>query len=132
MHPRYRISREYAVRLLGEPSAEQLRTLRNGVPLDDGPARLDRIERSGGTGQNVWYHVSLREGRNREVRRMFEALGLTVSRLIRVRYGPIELGRMRRGEYRKLAGEEISALYAAVGLRRARAQLKVDSRSADR
>jgi 23S rRNA pseudouridine2605 synthase len=116
MHPRYAVSREYAVRLLGEPSAEQLRGLRSGVPLDDGPARFDHIERSGGAGQNVWYHVSLREGRNREVRRMFEALGLTVSRLIRVRYGPIELGRLRRGECRKLAGEEVSALYAAVAL----------------
>jgi 23S rRNA pseudouridine2605 synthase len=117
MHPRYEIPREYAVRLLGEPSADQLERLTHGVELDDGLARFDRIEPRGGSGRNAWLHVTLREGRNREVRRLFEALGLTVSRLIRVRYGPIELGRLQRGDTRALQKQEIVRLYEAVGLR---------------
>lgn len=117
MHPRHEIVREYAARLLGEPSAAQLEQLRQGVVLEDGPAHFDTIGRSGGTGRNVWYRVSLREGRNREVRRMFEALGLTVSRLIRVKYGPVALGSLRRGGHRWLTRTETAALYAAVGLR---------------
>lgn len=116
MHPRYEISREYAVRLLGEPSADQWRQLTTGVVLDDGVARFEHVEARGGEGVNTWFHVTLKEGRNREVRRMFEALGLTVSRLLRVRYGPIELGRMRRGGSRPLVGDEVEALYAAVDL----------------
>ena len=117
MHPSYEISREYAVRLLGSLSDEQLRQLSTGIVLDDGPAKFERIRFSGGEGQNVWYHVSLREGRNREVRRIFEALGITVSRLIRIRYGPIELGSLKRGLHRKLAGNELTALYQSVQLR---------------
>ena len=90
--------------------------LTRGIELDDGPARFDVI-RSGGGGQtNNWYSVGLHEGRNREVRRLFEAVGLTVSRLIRTRYGPVALGRMARGRYRFLDGSEIGALRAAVGL----------------
>jgi 23S rRNA pseudouridine2605 synthase len=117
MHPRYEIPREYAVRLLGIPSAEQLERLAKGVELDDGPARFDRIEDRGGSGRNEWLHVTLREGRNREVRRIFEALSFTVSRLIRVRFGPIELGRLQRGETRPLQRHEIVRLYEAVDLR---------------
>jgi 23S rRNA pseudouridine2605 synthase len=117
MHPSYEISREYAVRLLGSLSDEQLSQLSTGIALDDGPAKFERIRFSGGEGQNVWYHVSLREGRNREVRRIFEALGITVSRLIRIRYGPIELGSLKRGLHRKLAGNELTALYQSVQLR---------------
>ena len=116
MHPRYEIAREYAVRLLGKPDEAQLARLSEGVELEDGPARFDSVELRGGSGANVWVHVTVREGRNREVRRIFDAVGLVVSRLIRVRYGPIELGKMRRGEARKLAAEEAAALYAAVGL----------------
>ncbi len=116
MHPRYAVSREYAVRLLGSPSEEQLRTLSQGVVLEDGPAHFESIDVRGGAGRNTWVHVTLREGRNREVRRMFEAVGLTVSRLIRVRYGPVQLGRMQRGRMRDLTSGEIAALYDAVGL----------------
>jgi 23S rRNA pseudouridine2605 synthase len=118
MHPRYGIPREYAVRLLGRPTEQQLRQLAAGVELDDGPARFDRIEQGGGTGANEWLHVTLREGRNREVRRMFEALNLTVSRLIRVRYGPVQLDKLQRGRSRPLTASETDALYAAVDLRR--------------
>lgn len=116
MHPRYEISREYAVRLLGNPDADQLRRLTGGVELDDGRASFDSVRAAGGTGTNVWIHVTLREGRNREVRRIFDALGITVSRLIRVRYGPVELGKMHRGTSRKLEAAETAALYAAVDL----------------
>ena len=116
MHPRYRVPREYAVRVLGAVNAAQVRTLTSGVELDDGRARFDAMERSGGSGKNIWYHVTLHEGRNREVRRMFEAVGLTVSRLIRVRYGPVELGALHGGETRTLSLAEATALYRAVGL----------------
>ncbi len=118
MHPRYEITREYAVRLLGEPTKEQLTRLSEGVELEDGPARFQSIERRGGSGSNVWYHVTLAEGRNREVRRLFEAVGLTVSRLLRVRYGPVRLGRLRRGASRILTRGEVGALYESVGLAR--------------
>jgi len=116
MHPRYEITREYAVRLLGEPTRAQLETLLRGVQLEDGLAKFDTIDVRGGSGRNTWLHVTLKEGRNREVRRMFQAIGLTVSRLIRVRYGPIELGRIQRGRSRELTEEEVAALYAAVGM----------------
>lgn len=118
MHPRYEVPREYAVRLLGRPTEEQLERLASGVELDDGPARFDRIEQVGGTGANEWLHVTLREGRNREVRRMFEALNLTVSRLIRVRYGPVQLDKLQRGRSRPLTASETDELYAAADLRR--------------
>jgi 23S rRNA pseudouridine2605 synthase len=116
MHPSYEIEREYAVRLLGDPTEQQLRPLVEGVLLEDGLAKVVGIEARGGTGSNVWYHVVLREGRNREVRRLFDAVGLAVSRLIRVRYGPVALGQLRRGETRQLTRAEIAALYGAVGL----------------
>jgi 23S rRNA pseudouridine2605 synthase len=117
MHPSYEISREYAVRLIGTPSEAQLERLTSGIELEDGPAHFEAVRRGGGQGKNVWYHVRLREGRNREVRRMFEAIDLTVSRLIRVRYGPVDLGKLRRGETRTLRREEVEALYQAVKLR---------------
>lgn len=116
MHPSYEIAREYAVRLLGTPDEHQWRQLLDGVELEDGKAAFDSIEPAGGTGANVWVHVTLREGRNREVRRIFEAVGLAVSRLIRIRYGPVSLGRMRRGSSRKLERQEVAELYAAVRL----------------
>ena len=116
MHPSYEISREYAVRVLGTPNDDQLRRLTEGVDLEDGRAAFDSAKLVGGSGTNVWVHVTLSEGRNREVRRLFEALGLGVSRLIRVRYGPIELGKLRRGASRALEPSEVAAIYAAVGL----------------
>jgi 23S rRNA pseudouridine2605 synthase len=116
MHPRHRIEREYAVRLLGELSEEQMRALRTGVQLDDGPAHLDSIVDAGGQGSNHWYNVVLSEGRNREVRRLFEALHLMVSRLMRVRFGPIDLpSHLKRGQMRELDEAEIARLYAALG-----------------
>src|SRR5574343_387143 len=98
MHPRYELDREYAVRLLGELTDEQRSALLAGIELDDGPAHFNTLQDVGGEGANHWYRVTLSEGRNREVRRMFEALGLTVSRLMRVRYGPVVLpSRLKRG-----------------------------------
>jgi len=117
MHPRHRIEREYAVRILGELNPEQMQALRTGVQLEDGPAHLDSIEDAGGQGSNHWYNVVLSEGRNREVRRLFEALHLTVSRLMRVRFGPIDLpSHLKRGQMRELDETEAARLFAALEL----------------
>ena len=98
MHPRYEVEREYSVRILGELTEDQMLQLTQGLELEDGPANFDRISAQGGEGANHWYNVVLREGRNREVRRLFEALHFAVSRLIRVRFGPIALPpRVKRG-----------------------------------
>lgn len=114
MHPRYGIEREYAVRVIGELTADQAARLREGVQLDDGVAHFEAVDDQGGRGLNHWYRVVLREGRNREVRRMFDAVGLTVSRLTRVRYGPISLpARLKRGQWRELEPEEVTTLMAA-------------------
>ncbi|MDR2093560.1 MAG: pseudouridine synthase [Azoarcus sp.] len=111
MHPSHGIDREYAVRLLGELTDEQIRSLTTGIALEDGPARFDTLRREGGEGVNHWYRVTLSEGRNREIRRMFEAVGLTVSRLMRVRYGPIELPpRLKRGMWMELPEAEACRL----------------------
>ena len=110
------VEREYAVRVLGEPSPEQLRELEVGVELDEGVARLASIEHAGGAANNRWYHVVLREGRHRELRAAFAAVGLAVNRVIRVRFGPVELGKLRRGASRPLNPEEIEGLYALSGL----------------
>lgn len=111
MHPRYELTREYAVRLLGALTEEQMASLTEGIQLEDGPARFLSLADAGGEGVNHWYRVTLAEGRNREVRRMFEAVGLTVSRLMRVRYGPVELpARLKRGMWMEMAEADACAL----------------------
>lgn len=117
MHPSREVEREYAVRILGEVPTGTLERLTRGIELDDGLARFDRVEERGGSGANRWYHVVLREGRNREVRRLWEAAGCQVSRLIRVRYGNVELGRrLFPGVWRPLSEHERGALLAIAGL----------------
>jgi 23S rRNA pseudouridine2605 synthase len=112
MHPRYELEREYLARVQGL-RIENLEKLRRGVDLEDGPARFEGIESQGKSqGANRWYRVALREGRNREVRRLFEAVGAKVSRLLRVRYGPIALPRdLAAGQWRELAAEEVKGLF---------------------
>lgn len=111
MHPRYELEREYAVRVLGEPTIEAVEQLKAGVELEDGLARFNRMVEAGGEGANRWFNVTLSEGRNREVRRMFEAVGLTVSRLMRVRYGPLQLPPgLKRGMWRELDEPQVAAL----------------------
>ncbi|MDP2366930.1 pseudouridine synthase [Rhodoferax sp.] len=116
MHPRFGLEREYAVRVLGALSKEERQTLLDGVRLDDGMARFGSIEEGGGEGSNCWYRVTISEGRNREVRRMFEAVGHAVSRLIRIRYGAMMLPRgLKRGAWMELDEGDIRALVKASG-----------------
>ena len=117
MHPRYGAEREYAVRVLGELSEEQMQSLRDGVQLEDGIAKFGAIEFLGGEGSNRWYRVTIHEGRNREVRRMFEAMGVTVSRLIRTRFGDVGLPKsLRRGRWEELDGDLVMAFMLRLGL----------------
>lgn len=117
MHPSYEIEREYAVRILGKVDEIVLNNLIEGVELEDGLAKFATIRDAGGQGANHWYHVTVHEGRNREVRRLWESQGLKVSRLIRVSFGPIALpSNLRAGRFRDLDQAETAALYAAVGL----------------
>jgi 23S rRNA pseudouridine2605 synthase len=117
MHPRYGLEREYAVRLRGKLAEAQIEQLRTGVPLEDGVARLESLEDRGGEGANHWYHVVVREGRNRVLRRIFEALGLVVSRLMRVRFGSIRLPpQLKRGQFVELPPREVRQLLIALGL----------------
>ncbi len=111
MHPRFEMEREYAVRILGELTEEQMKQLTTGIALEDGEAAFTYLADQGGEGANHWYRVILKEGKNREVRRMFEAIGLTVSRLMRVRFGPINLPpRIKRGQWLELNEKEIRRL----------------------
>jgi len=111
MHPRYELEREYAVRVIGELQPEQEQALLDGIELEDGEAHFNTLMSRGGEGTNRWYHVTLNEGRNREVRRLFEAIGVQVSRLIRVRFGPVSLSpRLKRGMSYELPEEEVRAL----------------------
>lgn len=118
MHPSREIEREYAVRVQGTVSDATLERIRAGIGLDDGVAKFDSVERTGGDGSNQWFSVVVSEGRNRLVRRVWEAVECRVSRLIRVRYGPVELSRsLRPGHHRLLKDKELEALYEAAGLR---------------
>lgn len=111
MHPRYELEREYAVRIMGELTEEQVKSLTEGIQLEDGSARFNSLRDEGGEGANHWYRVTISEGRNREVRRMFESVGQMVSRLIRVRYGAAELPRrLKRGMYEEMSPEGVVAL----------------------
>jgi len=109
-HPSFEVEREYAVRVLGGLTTEQMRNLtEEGVMLEDGLAKVERIYEQGGEGANKWYNVVIKEGRNREVRRIFESQGLTVSRLVRVGFGPIGLpNRLKRGQFYELNPAEVA------------------------
>ncbi len=114
MHPSSGLVREYAVRVRGQLSAESIRALRRGVQLEDGPASFETIVDKGGKGANHWYHVTIREGRNREVRRLWASQGAQVSRLTRVRYGPVNLPRsLPRGRWDELSERQITHLMNA-------------------
>jgi 23S rRNA pseudouridine2605 synthase len=116
MHPRFEVEREYAVRLFGALTSAQIAEFKKGVRLSDGDAKFDMLEEQGGEGRNRWYRVVLKEGRNRVVRRMFEALGLQVSRLMRVRFGIVSLPpRLKRGAWIELKESEISQLLEWAG-----------------
>jgi 23S rRNA pseudouridine2605 synthase len=114
MHPRFGLEREYAVRVLGALTSEEKQKLLSGIQIGDGPAHFSAIEEGGGEGSNCWYRVTISEGRNREVRRMFEAVGHAVSRLIRIRYGSMVLPRgLKRGTWMELDAGDIGLLTRA-------------------
>jgi 23S rRNA pseudouridine2605 synthase len=117
MHPGHQIEREYAVRVFGEVTDEMIKKLQKGVQLEDGPAAFKEIKRGGGEGMNTWFRVMLTEGRNREVRRLWESQGVTVSRLMRVRYGNIRLEQgLPQSGWGELPLEQINYLRQLVGL----------------
>ncbi|MCZ6560607.1 MAG: pseudouridine synthase [Gammaproteobacteria bacterium] len=118
MHPSHEVIREYAVRVMGNPDADKIQRLLDGIELDDGQAKFKSVVAGGsGEGANRWFHVTLAEGRNREVRRLWEAAGVTVSRLSRTRYGSLRLPRnLARGRYRALLAHEVRDLYRAAGI----------------
>ncbi|WP_110707919.1 23S rRNA pseudouridine(2605) synthase RluB [Salinicola sp. CR57] len=117
MHPSHQIEREYAVRVMGEVKREHVVAMVEGVMLEDGPARFSDVQEFGGEGINTWFHVVILEGRNREVRRLWESQGLTVSRLKRVRYGNIFLDkRAKAGEWTEMTQDEIDELSNLAGL----------------
>ncbi|MEE8482398.1 MAG: 23S rRNA pseudouridine(2605) synthase RluB [Acidiferrobacterales bacterium] len=123
MHPSSEIEREYAVRVQGQVTEEMKRRLKSGVELDDGLAKFTTIRDAGGERSNHWYHVTLSEGRNREVRRMWELIGVRVSRLIRLRFGPVELPRgLMLRHWEDMEDTVTKKLLATVGLEHTMAQ----------
>ncbi len=118
MHPSYQMDREYAVRVMGEVDDEMIERLKEGVMLEDGPAKFNDVVASGGEGINRWFHVCLLEGRNREVRRLWESQGVRVNRLKRVRFGPVFLGaELPVGRWREMKQNEIDTLSEEVALK---------------
>jgi len=118
MHPSNEMDREYAVRVLGEVTTDMMQNLRDGVMLEDGEAKFADIQESGGEGANHWYHVVIQEGRNREVRRLWEAMGVQVSRLVRLRYGPVIMpNKLKPGRWMMLEGKDLDFLYEEAGLK---------------
>lgn len=126
MHPSREVEREYSVRVFGEVDDAMLQRLRKGVQLEDGPASFKQLKVVGGTGLNQWFDVTLTEGRNREVRRLWESQGIQVSRLIRIRYGNIKLEKsLPRGGWEEMGLEQVNYLRELVGLP-AETETKVD------
>jgi 23S rRNA pseudouridine2605 synthase len=129
-HPSFEVEREYSVRLVGELTLEQLKQATTQIDLEDGPARFESLRDGGGEGTNHWYHVVLKEGRNREVRRMFEAMHLMVGRLIRTRFGGISLPpRLRRGQSVELPPEQVKKVMEWLGMK---AKMPAQRRPQDR
>ncbi len=115
MHPKYELEREYAVRIHGQVSPDAITNLQKGVTLEDGVAKFTSIDFRGGDGANTWYHVTLNEGRNREVRRLWESQGLEVSRLIRIRYGTLTMPRfLTRGQTYELTPKQVTEFIASL------------------
>ena len=133
MHPSKKVEREYAVRVFGEVNEAMLQTLRAGVKLEDGPAKFQKITYRGGEGRNHWFHVVLSEGRNREVRRLWESQDVQVSRLIRVRYGDLEMKRqLRLGGWTELNLVDVNYYRKLVGLElEEKSKVKVDEKAMD-
>ncbi|CAH9052034.1 Ribosomal large subunit pseudouridine synthase B [Pseudoalteromonas holothuriae] len=118
MHPKYEVEREYSARVFGEVTNDTLNNLTKGVELEDGLAKFLKIKPMGGEGINKWFNVSLTEGRNREVRRLWQSQDVEVSRLIRIRYGKLELDkRLPQGGWEELKLEEVNYLRKSVQLR---------------
>jgi len=117
MHPSNEMDREYAVRVLGEVTTDMMQTLRDGVELEDGKAHFSDIQPAGGEGANRWFHVVIQEGRNREIRRLWESQGVQVSRLMRVRYGPVTIpNKLKMGRWMMLPEPDLEILYEEVDL----------------
>ncbi|MBA2711031.1 MAG: pseudouridine synthase [Tatlockia sp.] len=115
MHPKFELEREYSVRVHGQVKDEALKAMLKGVELDDGIAKFKKIQLKGGEGTNTWYNVILTEGRNREVRRLWQSQGIEVSRLIRIRYGKLTMPRsLARGNYKELSIKEVEAFLSTL------------------
>jgi 23S rRNA pseudouridine2605 synthase len=115
MHPKYEIEREYAVRIHGEVTQQMINALKKGVELEDGVAKFNKVEFRGGEGKNSWFHVVLTEGKNREVRRLWDTQGVEVSRLIRIRYGKLYMPRsLARGQSVELSPPEVDKFIAGL------------------